>query len=54
MMVNISKLIMLILEVRVFPSKNNSEIILNPFLDINSNFIVEEFNSQILTKNRIY
>ena len=30
--------------------KNESEIILNPFLDINSNFIVEELNTQILTK----
>jgi len=30
--------------------KNNSEIILNPFLDINSNFVVEELNTKILTK----
>ena len=30
--------------------KNESEIILNPFFDINSNFIVEELNTQILTK----
>ena len=30
--------------------KNESEIILNPFLDINSNFIIEELNTQILTK----
>ena len=29
--------------------KHNSEIILNPFLDINSNFIIEELNTQILT-----
>jgi hypothetical protein len=30
--------------------KNNSEIILNPFLDINSNFIIEDLNTQIFTK----
>ena len=30
--------------------KNNSEIILNPFLDVNSNFIIEELNTQTLTK----
>ena len=30
--------------------KNKSEIILNPFLDINSNFIIDELNTQILKK----
>ena len=30
--------------------KNESEIILNPFLDVNSKFIIEEFDAQILKK----
>jgi len=30
--------------------KNESEIILNPFLEINSKFVIQEFNSEILKK----
>ena len=33
--------------------KNKSEIVLNPFLDISSNFIVEKFNSQIFKKVKL-
>jgi len=33
--------------------KNNSEIVLNPFLDINSNFIIEDLNIQMLTEQKL-